>query len=441
MAPPGMIDAGSDAGGVDAGPDGGGGPPHPESCVSRQALACDATAGKLVTDPRTGYDPELGGAFLDQARALGEKCWQEPIRYESFLAVLAGTGDLGADCTPDDTSLASLRTAELSCKHGAACHLGLRADGQPVGTCEKRTDSAWSHPLDCPGGQWCDLPSSWSPGVWGTCRPIRANGWGCAHDLECESYSCAFDGKCAAADDKSLCLTVFYASAVKADRPLGYWRLGEAAGVAVDASGNHHDATPAGAPASLSPGALAGDTDPAMSFNGTSDELSVMAGALDPKSGLSLECWVDPSATSMGLPVLAGSDATADGVVLEVGPAGDTLSVDLVDTSGQSHAMASAAASVTHDHWYHVVATYDGSHGALYLDGARVAEIAGVFTPRASGRFDIGAAPFGSKYFSGGIDEVAVYGAALTPYRVAEHHRIGKSGPNSVAWRFFRWFP
>ncbi|MEO7327954.1 MAG: hypothetical protein ABI193_05215, partial [Minicystis sp.] len=84
IVPP-LTTTSSGVGGAGGGsPDGGNGgspppPPPPPSCVSAQAVACDATAGKLALDPRTGYDPARGGDFLAKVSAQAQACWKEPV--------------------------------------------------------------------------------------------------------------------------------------------------------------------------------------------------------------------------------------------------------------------------------------------------------------------------------------------------------------------------
>jgi hypothetical protein len=441
VVPPVMAGSGGSGGGGGDGGHGGSAPPPPlpPSCLSAQSLACDNTAGKLALDPRTGYDPARGGDFVAKVRALGEACWKDPIAYPSFVAAFPGTGALGADCTPDDTTAPSLRAAALSCQGGAACRLSLRADGKPQGTCEKRSDDACSHALDCPSGQWCDLPSPWSPGLWGSCRPLRANGWKCQGDLECESATCGFDGKCAPAEEDAFCLTRVYSSVVLADEPAAYYRLADQSGSAADASGHAHPGNRSGSPAPRVPGALAGDGDPATSFDGNDDSIAVSATLLESKSAFSLEGWLAPGDMSGGLPVLSMGDAGADGLLIALGKGGDTLEVTLVDTDAQTHSMASPPGTIAPGKWSHVVVSYDGSHGILWLDGSKSAELQGVFTPRVDNRLSIGVSPTGEASFSGGIDEVAVYGKALDPARVARHRQTGVNGPVVSAWRFYRW--
>ncbi len=428
-------------GGAAGGGSGGAGPaPSPfDACVTQQITACDATAGVLVLDPRTGYDPALGGAFLANASALGKACWKDGITYPGFLGIFRGTGATGADCTPDDMSTASLRIAALSCASGGACRLNLDANSQPTATCKPRTDSTCSDPVDCPAGQWCELGPSWSAGTWGSCSPVRANGWKCASDLECETYFCSPGGACAPAPDRSSCLTVLYPTAVTDDAPLAYYRLDDAGSTtAKDVSGHGHDGTTKGAPTTLA-GALADDADAAMSFGGTSDRIVALGSLGDASAGLTVELWINTSSGSSGQPVVAVGSAKAPAVTVSVASTGDAVSAALVDTTGVSHALASAAGSLSTGAWHHVALTFDGAHALLYIDGAQAASAVAPITLAPLDGLAIGASAAGDAYFAGGLDEVAVYGSALPADRIADHLAIARNGPRASTWPLYRW--
>jgi len=96
-----------------------------------------------------------------------------------------------------------------------------------------------------------------------------------------------------------------YSSAVLAKGPVGYWRLGDAAGpTAVDLSGSGHDGAYFGNPTFGQPGAIAGAVDTAVGFNGSSsrDYVEIAEPAdgsqvfSQPTSGvgLSVEAWMRP---------------------------------------------------------------------------------------------------------------------------------------------------
>jgi hypothetical protein len=71
--------------------------------------------------------------------------------------------------------------------------------------------------------------------------------------------------------------------------------------------------------------------------------------------------------------------------------------------------------------WYHAAATYDGSTMRLYLNGTEVGSVAksGSLPRGGNVPFDIGRSPEGSNYLHGAIDDVRIYGSALTATEVA----------------------
>jgi Concanavalin A-like lectin/glucanases superfamily len=404
-----------------------------ESCELKQTAACRASVGELVTDPRTGYDPVAGGAFVAKLRTSAKGCWKQSVDYKELAAAFLGTGEPGATCTPEDSSSRALRISALSCKTGTSCHLYLRADGTPDGVCEAPADDSCSHPYDCDAGRWCELPSGWKPGVWGQCRPLRTAGWACSGDLQCASQNCDAAGKCAAPDDQRFCLTTPYSALVEADAPLAYLRLGEASGSsAVDASGNGNSGKRLGSPERASPGALTDDDDAATAFDGIDDGISLGAGLESDGTALGLELWFSIPEGTTSAPLLS----FAKGPSLEIDDKG-VLTLDLVDEQGVSHVLTDAGAEPKPGEWHHVVLGYDGYHASLVLDGNEVKSLDAAFTPATSGALGVGYR--GDAHFAGNIDELAVYGSAVSLSRAREHRSIGKKGP-ARTFPVFHWF-
>lgn len=82
--------------------------------------------------------------------------------------------------------------------------------------------------------------------------------------------------------------------------------------------------------------------------------------------------------------------------------------------------------------WVHVAATYDGTTIRLYRDGAQVASspMAGGLAVNAKS-FLIGRTEGGSvgpNFWKGSIDELSVYGRALSPAEIAAIHGAGSAG-------------
>jgi Concanavalin A-like lectin/glucanases superfamily/Dickkopf N-terminal cysteine-rich region len=408
--------------------------PEPPSCETVQLAACRATIGDIVTDARVGYDPAAGGEVIRELESAGKACWKSAPLYASLIAPLSGTGVVGANCTPDDSTDQSLRISSLSCKSGSSCRLYLKADGAPVGICEARTDDSCSHPFDCAKEQWCDVGSGWKPGVWGECHPLRTEGWKCSTDLECASGYCDAAGTCAAADPTRFCLSTPYESLIAADDPLLYLRLGEASGTAAkDASGNGNAGKRQGDPQPTSPGALTLDQDLATSFDGIDDGIIVPAGELPSGPLISIELWIEIPDGSVSEPILAFTD----GPRLALDDEG-ALRADLVDIAGQSHVLVNPDKKPATLAWQHLAVTYDGFHAHLFLNGQDIASLDDAFTPKTQGELRIGFASAGSRLI-GAIDEVAVFGSALGAARVKDHFRIGKKGPVRT-FPIYSWF-
>jgi hypothetical protein len=229
-----------------------------------------------------------------------------------------------------------------------------------------------------------------------------------------------------------------YVAVVLADQPIAYYRLDETSGTtAHDSSGHGLDAT-YGSSVVLGVGGLVG-SDHAAQFDGSAD-----AGfanfihmpptvALEPTMTITVECWVRMVGTQPGPYVSLvsyGNDVQApfQPWVLQLGS--DIPSFYLAHADGGSFAVAPGAASIGATHY--LAGTYDGDNVTVYVDGTPT-------TTKASGPighydttngFGIGSGGSGLlPTFSGVIDEIAVYGTALSAQRIGEHMTTGLTAP------------
>ncbi|HEY3819332.1 MAG TPA: LamG-like jellyroll fold domain-containing protein [Polyangiaceae bacterium] len=219
-----------------------------------------------------------------------------------------------------------------------------------------------------------------------------------------------------------------YRAAVLADAPLAYWRLGETSGtVAHDETGHGYDGTYTGTYTLGTAGALAGDANTAVTLDGVTGQVDVgdnfdFVGQVP----FSFEAWVKPAVidseyrhivTKMAFDG-SGNPQTGTYVLLQKGTtilgferwqAGDTLLA--VEDS-----VFPAAGS-----WAHVVATYDGNLGTLYVNGAQVQAATSGGGIQASGvHLLLG------NLIQGVLDEIAVYGTALPAARVTAHYQAAQ---------------
>lgn len=415
---------------------------HPMDCTTTQTAACRAAVRPLVDDPRLGYDPIAAGTFVESLRTQGQACWTSPVDYDAFTSMFAGTGAVGADCTPHDLTATSLRTSALSCERGNACRLYLRADGSTQGVCEQRTDTACSHAFDCGASQFCDLPAHWQPGVWGSCRPLRSDGWACHGDLECGSRHC--DGVCGVLPDDQRPLVASYEDVIQAAHPIVYLRLGETSGTrAADLTGGGHYGELVGAAAHDTHGAIHGVHDGAVQLSGGGYVRVAAIDELADSDELTLECWFRPDSVSDNQPILELSDGMQYGPHVWQFDSGDKIFTNLVDAMDDSHTIMSDAGALTADEWHHVVSTYDGSNGALYLDGHRIGTTGMTGPLLVDGGLNIGYRPAmgtsDARSFSGSIDEVVVYDHALSAHDVSRHATTGTDGTAENTFPLFHW--
>ncbi len=233
------------------------------------------------------------------------------------------------------------------------------------------------------------------------------------------------------ADDTAL---LTYRAAVLADHPLAYWRMADLGATAHDEMGSF-DGTYAGTCQPGVAGALAGDPDPAVAFDGTSccvtigDVLSFTGTA-----PFSLEAWVQ-HVNNAGEPfqMIVSRESRSSG------PIDGYALVDGRDAPSGLYAERAIAATndlTAHDPfpdatYVHVVSAYDGAMLRLYTNGALVQTAPDARAmPTFSAITRLGCQPdMTGQYFTGTIDEVAIYDQALDPARIALHHDIGVSGP------------
>jgi hypothetical protein len=223
-----------------------------------------------------------------------------------------------------------------------------------------------------------------------------------------------------------------YPAVVMADNPLAYYRLGDPPGttVARDFSGNGHDGVISGQVTSGAAGAIKNDADTAMEFNGGSISLGnvfTFAG----NAPFTIEAWAKPSTVDAIYRRLASkerSTAPRDGYSLWLvqQSAGATLGFERVITGTSTSAVGPLPTTTG---FVHVVGTYDGSAQALYVNGTRTDRfVAAPALNDEPGSFLWGGTDNVTAPFVGVLDEVAVYGTALSEGRIYAH-LIAGNGP------------
>jgi Concanavalin A-like lectin/glucanases superfamily/Fibronectin type III domain len=221
--------------------------------------------------------------------------------------------------------------------------------------------------------------------------------------------------------------TTPYSSAVVADGPVGYWRLGEASGTtAADVTGAH-PGTYFNSPQLGVTGLLSGEANSAVRLDGLNDYVRVPStSALSPTATVSVEAWIKPEAIP------------ATGAFASIATKPEAYSLQFngprleftVMRSGQRYRTQAPIGAVQAGSTYHVVGTYDGANARLYVNGVEVATraLTGAVGSSTSG-FIFGSWDGSSERFKGTVDEVAVYAHALSPSRVTAHRDAAGVAP------------
>ena len=210
---------------------------------------------------------------------------------------------------------------------------------------------------------------------------------------------------------------------------IGWWR-GE--GDATDVTGQHHGVIQGGV---TFPAGMVGNT---ASFDGNSGYLEVPdAPALDFSSALTLEAWINPAEVVSELaPIIAkwndnDGDLRTYFLTLQSGLLRFSISENGFYDASSADLFTPTA--LQPGIWQHVAATYDGTHMRLYVNGQLAAEratlIASLFAndrPLLIGAGHIGGSPI--RYFTGEIDEPAVYNRALTAGEIGAIYEAGSFG-------------
>jgi hypothetical protein len=161
-----------------------------EACVARRATECQESATLVLDEPRTGYDADVAGAMLAEARAYVDRCDDTLVAWYSgpdgLYAPFLGTVVSGGVCAPDErptiASFFACNDPEQTCRQTATNWSCI--DRVEVG-------EECSNIFDCVDGAYC------SGGDVGprTCRPRERDGYPCdpgdANGAdECASHVC-----------------------------------------------------------------------------------------------------------------------------------------------------------------------------------------------------------------------------------------------------------
>lgn len=192
----------------------------------------------------------------------------------------------------------------------------------------------------------------------------------------------------------------------------------------------------------------AGKFSNALSFDGMDDYVSVANESnfdFERTQAFSTEAWVKTSASSGEIVSKMNNASPYTGYELDI-TTGGVLHAYLISDWAAVPAKAlevTGSISVSNNAWHHVTLTYDGSSLAsglkLYVDGVLDPSITivknNLTAPNSilnNINLAIGSRNGQVSYFSGSIDEVAIYSAALTAPQITDHYNRGRAKDATV---------
>ncbi|WP_433297556.1 polymorphic toxin-type HINT domain-containing protein [Actinoplanes sp. CA-030573] len=248
-----------------------------------------------------------------------------------------------------------------------------------------------------------------------------------------------------------------YRSSVLDSAPDSYWRLGEKAGADAAASEMLNNlGKDAGVLKNVTleqAGALPGTDDTAALFNGTTSVAELPKGVVKRSRDTAVELWVKVTPSQTGGPLVGYQDTAVDttptvGVpLLYVGSDGHVYGQ--FKTTAAAPAPIDGIVDVRNGAWHHVVLSVSADTQTLYVDGVpRGTKLASAGTVDHSTLTynQVGAGwattptawkNWGStsakRYFNGSLDEVAVYGHALSDQAVKSHWSYGTTQADQLS--------
>ncbi|HST55463.1 MAG TPA: heparinase II/III family protein [Solirubrobacteraceae bacterium] len=223
----------------------------------------------------------------------------------------------------------------------------------------------------------------------------------------------------------------FYPTFVSADGAPYLWPLGDSGATAAE-SLNSNSGAYVGAHAVVADGPLAGQANPASSFDGRTS--AVVLSKVPDEPGVvayTIELWARPTTVDGSYRFLFSREATAAGKRQGTGIWVSRTGLGFERYSDGVGTSITYAPGLRTGVWSQVVATYDGSIMRLYVNGAQVGSraasqsLASVPEPSVIGA---GSAAH-SGFFCGDLAEVGLYARAITRSHVAAHYAGAQSAP------------
>ena len=224
-----------------------------------------------------------------------------------------------------------------------------------------------------------------------------------------------------------------YVDVVDGLSPLGYWRLGESSGTTATDRAGSYNGTYAGGVTLDQTGALSGDSDTAIYFDGSDDVLTMGPSAdLVLTGDLSISLWFKMASLPGGasneplftLTADAATSGTAKLAELAIDQNGDIVYTHEYGDQGSNEQTYTFDTNLDLDTWYNIALVRDSGAGdrdvLLYVDTSLIDTYS--YSSEAEGYTEgtLSIANYSGSKFNGTMDEFAIFDSQLTSQNVTD---------------------
>jgi large repetitive protein len=240
--------------------------------------------------------------------------------------------------------------------------------------------------------------------------------------------------------------TSAYAERVKADGAIAHWRYDESSGVFFsDSSGNDNNITLSSVLTyQVTPGALVSDPSRAVTLPGGATNLYSENKFTQPLT-FSEETWFRTTTATGGKLIGFANKQTLPSTSYDKHVYMTNAGKIAFGVYNGAYTVLTSPASYNDGAWHHLAATQGAAGMALYLDGVRVGTNTATTNQAGNGFWRIGGDTISvnwpgkptATYFSGSLDETAIYPTALSASTVAEHYALGSGNTPAAQPDFY----
>ncbi len=210
---------------------------------------------------------------------------------------------------------------------------------------------------------------------------------------------------------------------------VAWWKFDETSGtVASDSWWNKLNGTVSGATW------VQGIKGNALSFDGVDDYVGTPLTPFTGNAEITISAWIKPSAVAINKMIVASSETTSYGTQTLFFYSSTPKITACFGTGAIETSLVDSVSSLVAGNWYFVVATHTSTKNKIYVNGIKENETSASTLSGASGTFSIGR--FGTQnmwYFSGLVDDVQIYSAALPVAVIQQLYADGKATHQNLA--------